>query len=282
MPINFIKDDCNNNAQQGGARCDSRIIDSTTLGECSNWHREPYGRPGPIVVKVPVVLSSVKIQIDVESEIRLEEPAFDIKTIDKNVCITQCHLVPHTNKLFIAGFVQKNIQYSTVDCSNNTSVSGRILHTTLNVPFRCVTAIQFDKYPQFGKSFKKKSNVLDKKMLCEDNREQSWLHFNKAHEPIFCELEWAKILETEIFDRDIECAERFTREDCFQDFVEKMVIYLQIKVLQNQQVFIPEPHCDVYMDKDCEDEDEEYNDYVEIGYMPEKGMVARKMKEEKY
>lgn len=61
-----------------------------------------------------------------------------------------------------------------------------------------------------------------------------------------------------------------------------MVIYLQIKVLQNQQVFIPEPHCDVYMDKDCEDEDEEYNDYVEIGYMPEKGMVARKMKEEKY
>jgi len=284
MPMKYIEANCNQQ-QQG---CESRVIDPVTLGECSNEYYDPYGRPGPIVVKVPVVLSEVKVQIDLETGIRLEEPAFDIKTIDKHVCITQCHLVPYTNKLFIGGYVQKNIQYSTVECTNATSISGNIMHTTLNVPFTCVTPICFAKSPKFGKSFKMQSNVLDETMLCEDTGENSWIHFDKPYEPIFCELEGEKILETDIYERDINCGGNFTTENCFQNFTEKMVVYLRIKVLQNQQVFIPEPECEVEMEEECRydkkcrcDKDDDYEE-VEVCYRPKKGMRGRRVRKEEY
>lgn len=278
----MLKNCSTNESQQ--ASCSSRVIDPTTLGECTSQCSYPYGQPGPVVVKVPVVLADCKIQIDLESDIRLNEPAFDIKTIDKKVCITQCHLVPHTNKLFLAGFVQKNIQFSTVECANATSISGDILHTTVNVPFRCVSPIKFVKKPKFGKSFKSRSNVLDETMVCQDAGEDSWIHFTKLQEPIFCELEWTKILESDIFDRNINCAAPFTTEECFQEFTEKMVVFIKIKVLQNQQVYIPEPNCKVEMIKE-DDSDEDYDyDYedVEVGYDPEKGVHGRIIKEENY
>lgn len=227
---------CNCEAQE---RCDSAVIDPVTLGECDSECFEPMGRKGPLVVKVPVALAECKIQIDVECDIRLEEPAFDIKTIDKKVCLTQCHLVPHTNKLFIRGYIQKNIQYSTVECSNEDSVSGNIQHTTVNTPFHCVTAIKFDKKPIFGDSFKSKITGIDKKMMCPDDSEDSWVHFNEYHEPVHCELQWVKIFESDIYNRNRVCAEDFTDEKCFRRFTEKMVVYLFIKVLQNQQVCIP-------------------------------------------
>ncbi|MCM8711966.1 hypothetical protein M2651_13250 [Clostridium sp. SYSU_GA19001] len=221
--------------------CESSVINPTTLCECDNHCYPPCGRPGPLVVKVPVVLANCKIQIDVESDLQLEQPAFDIKTVDKKVCITQCHLVPYTNKLFIEGYVQKNFQYSTVGCANATSISGDVLHSTLRVPFKCCTAICFDKMPIFGITSKDKSNVLDENMLCLDNREDSWKHFNKPQEPVFCELEWFKILESDIYNRNLQCAQPFTTENCFRRFTEKMVIYVGIKVLQKQQVYIPCP-----------------------------------------
>lgn len=280
MPTNYIEANCRE--EQQFQRCESRVIEPTTLGECPNEYYPPYGRPGPIVVKVPVVLSNVKIQICLESGMRLEEPAFDIKTIDKHVCITQCHLVPFTNKLFIGGFVQKNIQYSTVECTNATSISGNIMHTTLNVPFTCCTPICFDKKPMFGKSFKMRSNVLDESMHCPDNGEDSWIHFNKFQEPIFCELEWAKILETDIFDRNINCGGNFTTERCFQEFTEKMVVLVRIKVLQNQQVFIPEPDCEVEMEEECRCDDYEDYEEIEVCYTPKKGMKGRKIRKEEY
>lgn len=277
---NDIGDNCNEMES-----CQSRVVKAETLGECSNWCKEPYGCPGPLVAKVPVVLADCKVQIDVEAEIHLDVPAFDIKTIDKRVFIKQCHIVPHTNKLFLAGFVQKNIQYSTVECSNKTSISGNILHTTVRVPFKCVTAVCFDKWPVFGKSFKSRSNVLDKKMVNIDEGEDSWLHFEKPQEPIFCELEWTKILETDIFDRDMKHGtEPFAREELFQDFTEKMVIFIKLKILQNRNVYISEPH---YLDEvlkimDKKDTELEYvsDKNIEIGYVEGKGVVGRVLEEE--
>lgn len=259
-----------------GQRCESRVINPATLGECHSHCYPVYGCPGPLVVKVPVVLANCKVQIDVESDIRLDEPAFDIKTIDKHVCITQCHLVPHSNKIFIAGYVQKNIQYSTVECANETSISGDILHSTFRIPFKCVTAVCFDKMPAYGKSFKERTKVLDESMLCPDDGEDSWVHYNKFIEPPFCELEWSKILETDIYNRNIDCdAEPFTGERCFQRFTEKMVVYVGIKVLQLRQVWIPEPNCPVEMEKDYDDD---MYEEAEVCYVPEKGMKGRTRK----
>ncbi|MBU3210326.1 CsxC family protein [Clostridium algidicarnis] len=288
---NSLINECNDLGRSPNCN-NSRVVNSDHLGECSNKCYTPFGRPGPMVVKVPVVLADCKIQIDIESDIRLEREAFDVKTIDKHVCITQCHLVPHTNKVFISGHVQKNIQYSTVDCDNNTSISGSILHSTFNIPFKCVTVVKFDKQPIFGEYSKEKSNVLDKSMLCQSNKEESWQHFNNYYEPIFCELDSANILESDIFHRDRRCGEDFSREKCFRDITEKMVVYIRIKLLQNQSVYIGEPECKVDMIEDCNckcgkhhkaercgcNNQKQYdlcNDDIEIGCNSEMGVVGR-------
>lgn len=264
---NLLNESNCNNLESQQVECNSRVIDPVTLTECDSECWEPTGCPGPLVAKIPVVLSECKIQIDVEADIRLENRAYDIKTIDKRVCLTQCHLVPHTNKVFLRGYIQKNIQYSTVECVSEDSISGNVQHTTVNVPFHCVTAVIFDKQPIFGKYRKEKLNALDDTMLCEDTGEDSWVHFNKYHEPIFCELEWAKIYESDIYQRDILCAEGFTDENCFRRFTEKMVVFIVVKVLQKQQVCIPGPRCkkDKMQDYDYEkdngdcDKDKDYN-----------------------
>jgi hypothetical protein len=251
--------------------CESKVLDSTTLSECENKCYTPMGKTGPLVAKVPVVLSDVEIQIDVEAEIKLSEPAFDIKTIDKQVCLTQCKLVPNTEKLFIEGFIQKNIQFSTVDCANKTSISGKVQHTTVNVPFNCVTKIKLYKEPLYGKEFKKRLSALDNDMLCEDKKEDSWVHFSKFYDPVFCELEYSKIFETDIHCKD--------HGKTFTELVEKMVVYIRLKVLQNQKVFIPEYSggVDTVEESDCsicKKEDKKGVD-IEIGYDKEKGVVGR-------
>lgn len=268
---------------QTNTKCESKVIDSATLNECENKCNTPMGRTGPLIAKIPVVLSDVEVQVDVESEIRLEEPAQDIKTIDKHIYLTQCKLIPHTDKLFISGYVQKNIQYSAIGCTNKTSISGNIQHTTVNVPFKCVTKIKFAKYPIYGDDYKKRLNVLGKDMLGKDQKEDSWFHYSKLYEPIFCELEYAKIMETDIFAQQCTLPNTLPNEKPFQQLTEKMVIYMRLKVLQNQQVFIPEPSGDVNMlekcssgfDSDCDKEKKQLN--VEVGYDAEKGMIGKEV-----
>lgn len=274
--------------------CPPVPFNPVNVGECANEYSHPYGYPGPMVVKVPVVLSEVKVQVDIEKEIWLNEPAFDIKNIDKKVCITQCHLVPYTNKLFIAGYVQKNIQYSTLEEDNGSGATGNIRHHVINADFRCVTAIKFAKQPVWGKSYKMKSNVLDQNMVCQDDGEDNWMHYNQNFEPVFCEVEWTKIYETEIYNRNEECPTEFPGGNCFRNFIEKMVVYIDLKVLQTQQVFIPEPDCEVKVEKPCEDyhKDYKYNnnpyeacdyyDDIEVSCVPGKGMVARPVNRNKY
>lgn len=277
--------DNSSNTVQSIKKCESHVLDSKTLNECSSKSYIPMGRTGPIIAKVPVVLSDIEVQIDVESEIKLQEAALDIKTVDKHVYLTQCKLIPLTNKLFIAGYVQKNIQYSTIDCVNKNSVSGNIQHTTICIPFKCVTKIKLSQEPIYGKEYKKRLNSLDKDMLSKDDQEDSWIHYNKMYEPIFCELEHAKILETDIFKDPYSSKDCQKDERVIQNIVEKMVIYLRLKVLQNQQVCIPEPDGEVVIMQKY-DSDSDYDNYedkdkknsnIEVGFDPDKGMIGREI-----
>jgi hypothetical protein len=270
---------------QSAERCESKVVDSSTLNECSNQNYIPMGRTGPLVAKIPVVLSDVEVQIDLESQIKLAERILDIKTVDKHVCLTQCKLIPYTNKLFISGYIQKNIQFSTINCSNETSSSGNIQHTTVNVPFKCVTKIKFSKEPFYGKQYKKRLNALDKSMFSKDQEEDSWIHYSKLYEPIYCELEHARILETDFLNPACDYPNDSSHDKITGEIVEKMVVYIRLKVLQKQQVCIPEPNGDVVIvekydsDSNCnsyKDEDKKYTE-IEVGFDPEKGIIGREV-----
>lgn len=263
--------------------CDSKVITSKTLPECFSESLEPIGRHGPLVVKIPVVIAEPKIQIDVESEIRLEEPALEIKRIKKNIFLTQCKLITicedrenkwdgenskdckgdkdgkkehkcNFGKLFISGFVRKNIEYSTLKCRCNdkSCISGDIRHTTCNVPFECVTKVEFVNPPEINKSgitsefeiFAAKFNSCDQcshPILGRDPCEQDFNNFEFFTEKVFCELEFAKIFEEDIHKDVIPLDRECSYEHTFEAFTEKMVIFLKLKLLQNQQVKIPKP-----------------------------------------
>lgn len=221
--------------------CKVSIIETKHLSECSNEDVKICGIKGPLVVKVPVVLAQIKVQIDTESEIRLDEPALEIKRIRKNLRLTQCKLVPRAKKLFLAGFVRKNIEFATVKCSNKKGVSGDIRHTTVDIPFECVTKVDFVIDPEITCERKESATeieIFDPLFLGKVPFERDLKDVECFVERPFCEL-----VKAEIFEVDIE-ADGKPFKDClpgehtFQKITEKLVVLLTLKVLQNQQVFI--------------------------------------------
>lgn len=235
--------------------CNAGVIKTSTIPECSNEPVHPYGADGPFVGKIPVVIAEPIVQIDVESVIKLEEPALEIKRIKKNVFIDQCKLIDmggHTGKLFLSGFVRKNIEYATVDCSNekHSSISGNIKHTTVNIPFTCATKVEYVTPPKLDNfdHTKELSMLSDKKsghdfckqeIIGRNPCEQSFQHFESFNEPIFCELEDAKIFENDTHKDAEPFGCDFPSEHTFDKIVEKMVVLVKIKLLQKQQVNIP-------------------------------------------
>lgn len=243
-----------------GQQCEARVITTRVMNECPS---EAIDLGNKLIARIPVVLAETLIQIDVESVIQLEEQALEIKRVQKNVHVNQCKLLLGTNKLFISGFVRKNIEYATAGCVTGRGISGDIRHTTVNVPFECVTAINFcasdkndknngkttgknknDKNcfrPQFAFSIPgadSEIELLNNCLLGMNSRERDFVDFESFTEKPFCELIFAFITEA-----DIECSNIPVlcnpNESTFQTLREKMVLNLLIKVMQNQQVKIP-------------------------------------------
>ena len=193
--------------------CNGGIVKAVTLAECSNMPLNPSGINGPIVGKIPVVIAEPIVQVVVEAQIELEEPAIEIKRIKKNLFINQCKLIDlggNTGKLFLGGFVRKNIEFATVKCvsEENKSISGDIRHTTVNVPFNCVTQIHFVSSPntRFCEGPKEASLFFDtmKDDTCGESImgsspcEQNFQHTECFNERVFCELEDVKFFEDDI------------------------------------------------------------------------------------
>lgn len=242
-------------------KCEAEVITSRTLGECDGRNITPVGVNGPLVAKIPVVLAERTVEINVEAKIKLEEPAFEIKRIKKNVFLNQCKLIPRAafagetlrnGKLFIAGFVRKNIEYATVECIGNKVVSGDIKHTTVDVPFECVTVVDFVTPPQvctrgitreiqiFSNNVsgaeKCHSHVIGASQ-CEQDFEDSICFTEK----FFCELEDIRIFEEDIHKDFRPLDHKHPDVEVFDKVIEKMVIFIRLKVLQEQQVNIPAP-----------------------------------------
>lgn len=251
--------------------CKGGVIKSETLPECPNDSFTPKGFNGPFVGKIPVVLAEPVVQVDVESVIELEEPAIEIKRIKKNLFITQCKLIDtgydygckceKTGKLFLSGYVRKNIEYATADCINEfkDSISGKIRHTTVNVPFRCVTKVKFDNPPVLCETgytkemasyldIMKGHDYCDQKIIGRDPCEMSFKHVECFNEKVYCELEEAKIFEDDILKDPKFYGCDYKGEVSFNKIVEKMVIFVRLKLLQKQQVNIPGKD---HFDDDC-------------------------------
>jgi len=210
---------------------------------------------GPAVVKIPVVLAEVNVTIPVEATITLDKVATEIKRIRKNVFLTQSRLIPfsqdgrpNTGILFIAGFIRKNIEYSTQTCmtAGTSNVCGDIRNCTVEVPFNFTTRVTFLRPPIFVENTRvsELEFFTDKLQGCDAcadpvigrnpcDLSSSFTEF--FNEKPFTELVSADITEVDInTNPTISCVS--PTEQMFTKLTEKLVVNLTLKLLQNQQV----------------------------------------------
>jgi len=237
-------------------------VEAINQPDCDNT---PFSTDGVLVsgaiAKIPVVLAELTVQINVDSTITLPEPALEIKQITKHLKLTQCLLLQNTNKLFLRGFIRKNIQFATRTCSNEQGVCGDIRHCTVDIPFSCVTPVIFNVTPPAPVRFNKKhefqffrtqdlsdTQFAEKDQLLSGDlsefNEESFEFFNELP---FCELIHTRIVEfDELINRTPLPSPAPFEEREFEEIEEKMVIDLTLKILQKRQACIPpcekDPH----------------------------------------
>lgn len=229
-------------------------VDSTVLDNCPNTPITPVGITGPVIAKIPVVLAELTVRFNVAANVKLPEPALEIKDIKKRLKITQCTLLQPTNILFIKGFVRKNIDYSTGQCSNREGVCGELHHCTIDVPFECSTPVDYffppdtiltnsvSEFEYFKVSDLPNKFFAEKdSLLAGDLSEINQFRFENFNELPFCELINARIFEFDEYIGRFQPHQAILpfEEKFFKQIEEKMVIELTIKLLQNRQVRIP-------------------------------------------
>ncbi|WP_417897218.1 CsxC family protein [Bacillus haimaensis] len=232
---------------------------------------------GKIITKVPVVLAELTLQINMDAFIDFPEPVLEIKDIKKRVKLTQCRLLLPTNKLFIKGFVRKNIQYASpckeIEQSTSASIASDLHSYTTDIPFECVTEIkkyltkpvmpeintrqEFDFFVSkpLSQGYPEKDEYQSSDL--SQFHQESNQHYNELP---FCELISSKIIEwDEAVDRVPLPSASPVEEGYFTRIEEKMVLDITVKVLQNQQIRVTSAtndecydDCDWTCDCDCE------------------------------
>ncbi|WP_338452238.1 DUF3794 domain-containing protein [Niallia oryzisoli] len=240
---------------------------SSTLDEVDSEETEPITAHGTVLAHVPITLAQRTITTSLSANIHFDDPVLEIKDVKKRVKIIQCSLIldpvtepedvfePADARLFIRGFVRKNFQYAspTYRDSDNCITSEMKSHT-IDVPFEVSTVIPADEFispPQrpvlntrfeyeffrsqkLGKGFPEKDRFLSSDL--SQFHQLSTQNYNQFP---FCELISSKISEwDEAIDRRPLHGEEWFEEGFFHEMVEKMVLTITIKVLQNQQVFV--------------------------------------------
>jgi hypothetical protein len=257
-----------------------KVVKSSVQQEVSNTPVKPEVINSYPYMKVPVVLGETTVQIDLDSIIEFPEPVLEIKKIKKNLKLVQCRLLLPTNKLFLKGFVRKNIQYATPKAGGKDFVSSSIRSLTVDVPFQAVTQIDFLSKPAFQAGPKTtefeyfKSSPLPhgfaskEKLLSADLSEYNQISGEYFNELPYCELISSQFIEMDealnrkmgtVYSHDEEICAPF-EEGTFTKIEEKMVIEFSLKVLQNQQVKMQKHECND-KDKDKDNDKDNYYHY---------------------
>ncbi|PXV95719.1 hypothetical protein C8E03_101349 [Lachnotalea glycerini] len=215
----------------GGNECNASVINADTLTNADNY---------PCCggdFKIPKVLTEFIVQIDTESVIKLNEPAYEIKRIEKQVFLTQCRYIPPTDKVFLEGYIRKNIEYATRTCSRGSAIGGSIKDTTVHIPFKVYTKVNFKgSFPQISPNLPSQvTRYFDQKNMGKNFREADRSNIEIFNEPVYCELEWSAIFDADI-DKKGNPINGLINEEEFNEFTDKSVLYLCMKLLQKQQI----------------------------------------------
>lgn len=206
------------------------VVESEVVPEYPSKLILPEGDCNQVTITVPVVLTQFEVEFACEAVINLEQPATDIKRIKKNVFLGQCRLLPKVKKLFIGGIIRKSIEYGTEE---------NIRHMTLEVPFKCATEVEYFTPPVISPECEQfEIETLRPDNMGTDLSEKTYINRESFNENIYCKLVSSEIKELDILDEVEEEKEVPECERFFETLTEKMVVKLNIKLIQEQEIII--------------------------------------------
>ena len=207
----------------------------------------------------------VTVSIPAETVFTLPTKALEIKMTKKNLKLTQCHFfnfvpsvpdIPHdTPKLFLGGFVRKDIQYSEAVRQTPTTVEGTIKDFVINIPISCVIDLGRTlvipttlSSPQTEYEYLS-SQPLPSGFAPEDKLMSGDLtEFNVVNQQFLnllpnCELIFSQINEiNDVLDR-IPLQGGPLEEGVFRTLQEKMIILIQLRLTFQTLVDPPATGC---------------------------------------
>nr|WP_010250121.1 hypothetical protein [Acetivibrio cellulolyticus] len=212
-------------------------VESKTITEIESEPISPTSRYGPLVARIPVIISQSKVHINIESEIYLGHSVVDIRSCSRNICLTQCKLLDTGNKksgkIFLNGYIIENLEYAAKDCSESEIFSSaEIFYKEIKIPFEFSAKIEYSARPVF-----KTSNRFISVSLPEMSNEHG--NFNLSKERLFCELEETDIREADIARKNIFPKDSSNDDNTFDTLIEFITVSIIFTLLQWQQVSIP-------------------------------------------
>ncbi|MBF7150806.1 CsxC family protein [Bacillus toyonensis] len=239
---------------------DVQIPKSASQNECINRPVTPDITCGYVVIKTPVVLAEIEVQIVTDSIIKFPEPVLEIKAVRNQLKIAQSFLLLPSDKIFLRGFVRKNIQYETPIGANTKMISSSLRSLTVDIPFSCVTEVKkylskpiYDYNKNMEKEYYRQTTIYEFDQ-CEDHilhpgdvSQFDEISNEVVNEKIYCELVKGRIIDyNDPLNRQIGKAcggyqehqyeNALFEEGTFTALEGKMVIDLKLKVLQQQQI----------------------------------------------
>ncbi|MFZ5989608.1 MAG: hypothetical protein ACOYWZ_21125 [Bacillota bacterium] len=224
---------CNDKDLFAQTLCEARTI--TEIQSESIW---PAGRYGPLVARIPVIISQTKVHINIESKVDLDHSVLAIRNCSRNVFLTQCKLLDigdkKHGKVHLNGYISESIEYAASNCIKDTKLGADIRYKTVKVPFECATKIEYCSRPVL-----KTPNQFISVRLPETEKAVGDLFLSR--ERMFCELEEVSVAESDKI-RVYTSLKNTGSDDHVPDtLIEYMIISVTFTLLQWQSVSISRP-----------------------------------------
>lgn len=213
-----------------------------TTGDCLNTPVKIHAVRTGAIVKVPVVLAELTLQLDIDATVDLPVVVSEIIDIKNNIKIHKCQLIPRTNKLFIKGGLSQSIEYKVTRSIYDGKFES-LNQCKVDIPFGCTTSIYYnggeplDPVPNDTETFEYNNQSIYG-IGCKTNEvleslEQNRISTENFNDLPYCELTSSKVVE---YDRYLNCGNNTSKGKSIKGIEENIVIYLTIKILQSQQI----------------------------------------------
>ncbi|MGH4140199.1 hypothetical protein [Clostridium sp.] len=222
----------------------SEIINSHTFPLNSGINIAPVGTNEPVVTMLNIVLTEKNIDIPIESILKSENSALDIKNIKKDLYLTNSILLPiydnHdispslSGKLFLEGFIRNKLDFYIAKDVHNGIINLASQSVITYIPFKCTTLIQFKTPPVLSKEKNPDYIPIYISSHCVNIKK----YIDYGIHPINCEIKEAKIHETYTLMDKSPFNKNFPIEMEFHTIKEKIIVNLSITLLQEQDVAV--------------------------------------------